>query len=112
MSERTTVRLPHSLVRQAKRKAAAEGRTLTALIEEGLRLVVAQGGSRKTKRVLPRVSKATGGPMPGIDFTSFSALQELDDLEHPVGAAHASPRFRKQIFGSVPPDNRLSGDFS
>ena len=82
MNERTTVRLPHSLLSQAKRKAAAEGRTLTALIEEGLRLVVAQGSSRKAKRVLPRVSKATGGPMPGIDFTSFSALQEVDDLEY------------------------------
>jgi hypothetical protein len=82
MSERTTVRLPHSLLSQAKRKAAAEGRTLTALIEEGLHLVLAQSSRRKTKPLLPRVSKATGGPMPGVDFTSFSALQELDDLEY------------------------------
>jgi hypothetical protein len=83
MNERTTVRLPLSLLNQAKRKAVAEGRTLTALIEEGLRLVIAQGsGQQKTKRILPRVSKATGGPMPGVDFTSFSALQELDDLEY------------------------------
>jgi hypothetical protein len=82
MNERTTVRLPHSLLSQAKRKAAAEGRTLTGLIEEGLRLVLAKGSKQKTKRVLPRVSKATGGPMPGMDFTSFSALQELDDLEY------------------------------
>jgi len=29
-----------------------------------------------------RVSKATGGPMPGIDITRFSALEELDDLEY------------------------------
>jgi len=82
MAERTTVRLPPSLLSQAKRKAAAEGRTLTALIEDGLRLVLAQRSRHKTKRVLPRVSKATGGPMPGVDFTSFSALQELDDLEY------------------------------
>ena len=80
--ERTTVRLPKPLLDRAKRKAAAEGRTLTALIEEGLRLVLAQGRGAKTKRVLPPVSKATGGPMPGIDFTSFSALEELDDLEY------------------------------
>jgi hypothetical protein len=82
MNERTTVRLPQPLLIRAKRKAAAEGRTLTALIEEGLRLVLAQDSRQKTKRVLPRVSKATGGPMPGIDFTSFSALEELDDLEY------------------------------
>ena len=35
--QRTTVRLPKELLRLAKRKAAEEGRTLTALIEEGLR---------------------------------------------------------------------------
>jgi hypothetical protein len=83
MSERTTVRLPADLVNRAKRKAAAEGRTLTSLIEDGLRLVVA--GNRKSAkgtRVMPRVSTATGGPMPGVDLTDFSALQEMDDLEY------------------------------
>lgn len=82
MSERTTVRLPQDLLNRAKRKAAAEGRTLTSLIEDGLRLAIA--GSRKAekgKRVLPRVSTATGGPMPGIDLTDGSALQEADDLD-------------------------------
>ena len=39
MSERTTVRLPPELLRRAKRKAAAERRTLTELIEDGLRMV-------------------------------------------------------------------------
>ena len=38
--ERTTVRLPQDLLKRAKRKAAAEGRTLTSLIEDGLRMVV------------------------------------------------------------------------
>jgi hypothetical protein len=81
MTERTTVRLPEDLLNRAKRKAAAEGRTLTALIEDGLRLVVA--GARKAtkgKRVLPRISTARGGPMPGVDLASLSALQEMDDL--------------------------------
>jgi hypothetical protein len=82
MSERTTVRLPEDLIRRAKRKAAAEGRTLTSLIEDGLRRVVAEKENAKAKRVLPRVSKATGGPMPGIDLTDFSALQEMEDLDY------------------------------
>jgi hypothetical protein len=83
MSERTTIRLPEDLLSRAKRKAAAEGRTLTSLIEEGLRLVVAeQRRAIKAKRILPRISKATGGPMPGIDLTDLSALQEMDDLEY------------------------------
>jgi hypothetical protein len=83
MTERTTVRLPEDLLIRAKRKAAAEGRTLTSLIEDGLRLVIAENRkSAKGKRIMPRVSTATGGPMPGIDLTDFSALQELDDLEY------------------------------
>lgn len=83
MAERTTVRLPEDLLRRAKRKAAAEGRTLTALIEDGLRLVVTEGDpARKKKRVLPRVSKATGGTWPGIDISNSAALQEMDDLEY------------------------------
>jgi hypothetical protein len=83
MTERTTVRLPHDLLTRAKRKAAAEGRTLTSLIEDGLRLVVAENRRpAKVKRVLPRVSQATGGLMPGIDISDSAALQEMDDLEY------------------------------
>jgi hypothetical protein len=83
MMERTTVRLPAELLGRAKRKAAAEGRTLTALIEDGLRIVVSESRQAgKKKRILPRVSKATGGPMPGVDYRSLAALQEMDDLEY------------------------------
>ena len=83
MTERTTVRLPDELLRRAKRKAAAEGRTLTSLIEDGLRLVIAEDSGRaKAKRILPPISKAHGGPMPGVDYTDLSALQEMDDLEY------------------------------
>jgi hypothetical protein len=85
MNERTTVRLPVELLRRAKRKAAAEGRTLTALIEEGLRHVVAekqkQKASEKKRRPVP-VSKATGGLMPGIDLTQMSKIYETEDLEY------------------------------
>ncbi len=82
MTKRITVRLPADLLNRAKRKAAAEGRTLTSLIEDGLRLVVAGSGKVvKRKRALPPVSKATGGPMPGIDLTDLSALVEMDDLD-------------------------------
>jgi hypothetical protein len=81
MTERTTVRLPDSLVRRAKAKAAAEGRTLTALIEEGLRRIISEPMQRtKEPRVLPRVSVARGGLMPGIDLDS-AALQEIEDVE-------------------------------
>ncbi len=82
MTERTTVRLPAGLLSRAKRKAAAERRTLTSLIEDGLRLVVAEGErAAKHRRVLPPISEATGGLMAGVDLTDLSALQEADDLD-------------------------------
>jgi hypothetical protein len=79
MIERTTVRLPEELLRRAKRKAAEEGRTLTSLIEDGLRLRIAEDRNRP-KRVLPRVSTAIGSQL--IDITRFSDIQEMDDLEY------------------------------
>jgi hypothetical protein len=78
---RTTVRLPEQLLKQAKRKAAAEGKTLTSLIEDGLRLVVTEQPKRH-KPVMPRVSTARGGVLPGIDLSDGSELQALDDLKY------------------------------
>ena len=83
MTERTTVRLPDELLRQAKRKAAEEGRTLTSLIEEGLRRVITEAKQRKSAtRIMPPVSKAKGGLLPGVELTSFSAFEEAEDLAH------------------------------
>jgi hypothetical protein len=83
MTERTTVRLPEDLLNRARRKAAAEGRTLTSLIEDGLRAVVSDNRkAQRDRRVLPRVCKAEGGLMPGIDLTNAWTLQEVDDLAY------------------------------
>ena len=82
MTERTTVRLPDDLVRRAKRKAAADGTTLTALIEEGLRRVLKESSPTRAKRTMPPVSTARGGLMPGIDLNDSAALREMDDLDY------------------------------
>jgi Ribbon-helix-helix protein, copG family len=83
MPERTTVRLPDELMRRAKRKAADEGRTLTELIEDGLRRVLnGQTRAKKSHRILPPVSTAAGGLRPGIDLNNTAELQEMDDLEY------------------------------
>ena len=69
------------MLARARRKAAAERRTLTSLIEDGLRIVVAENKPRtQPKRILPPISKATGGLLPGHDLTDLSALQEWEDL--------------------------------
>jgi hypothetical protein len=81
MTERTTVRLPDELLVQAKRKALVEGRTLTSLIEEGLRNVVA--AEKQPARVppsMPPVSKAKGWLKPGI--RDLKHAEELEDLEY------------------------------
>ena len=81
MTERTTVRLPEDLVQRAKRMALAEGRSLAALIEDGLRRVLAdRAPAANAGRVLPPVSTATGGLMPGISLEDSASLQEMDDL--------------------------------
>ena len=58
MIKRATVRLPEDLLNQARRKAPAERRSLSLLVEDG------------------------GGLMPGIDLTNPRMLQEAEDLEY------------------------------
>jgi hypothetical protein len=77
---RTTVRLDEGLLREAKAEAARRGETVTALIEKGLRLVLA--ASRRTApgaRVTLPVSSATGGTRPGVDLDDSDALLDLLD---------------------------------
>ena len=83
MIERTTVRLPRELLNRAKRKAVTERRTLTSLIEEGLRLVVSDKpiAAKRERRPLP-LSTAKGPPLPGIDISNSAALQEMEDIEY------------------------------
>lgn len=85
MTDRTTVRLEPGLLRAAKKKAAEDGRTLTSLIEEGLRSLLRPKQPEKKSRAkfsLP-VSKATGGVRPGVDLTRTSELLELLDEDLP-----------------------------
>ena len=83
MHMRTSLHLPDDLLKRAKKKAAADGRTLTSLIEEGLRIVLSPRASALPagKRLMPRVSKATGGLMPGFDLAKINTqTEELDDI--------------------------------
>ncbi len=78
---RTTVRLDDALLEQAKREAARRRETLTALIEQGLRLVLVQSRSpQRRRRVVLPVCRAGGGVLPGIDLNDTSTL--LDVMEN------------------------------
>jgi len=73
---RTTIRLSDDLLRKVKKKAAEEGRTLTSLVEEGLKIVLAGSKPAKRARVRLPISKASGGTLPGVDLNRSSDLQE------------------------------------
>lgn len=82
VTERTTVRLPENLLRRARQKAAADDRTLTSIIEEGLRLVLAEERFRPPAAPrYARISRETGGPARGVDFPRLRDVDEQDDIE-------------------------------
>ena len=65
MIERTTVRLPKELLDRARRQAAVEGVTLTALIEDSLRKAVSdRSGRTPANRILS------------------AAIQEIEDIAY------------------------------
>ena len=70
---RTTIRLDPHLLRDAKKHAAATHRTLTAVIEDALREVLARSRAAQPPLDLP-VSTRAGGPMPGVDLIKTAAL--------------------------------------
>jgi hypothetical protein len=76
---RTTVDLPDELLTQARRRAADEGTTLTALLADGLRLRLARRvPTGSARRSLP-VSRNGGGMQPWIDPGSNASLLDAAD---------------------------------
>lgn len=74
---RTTVRLDETLMREAKRYAAEQDKTLTKVIEEALREKLTR------KRTEPRIVKLRtfdgGGLQPGVDLDDNTATRDLMD---------------------------------
>jgi hypothetical protein len=79
---RTTVRLDDGLLDQARREAERRGTTLTALIEQGLRLAIRppQPIERGSRISLP-VSRARSGLIAGVDLDdSATLLDQMDGI--------------------------------
>ena len=77
---KTTVELPDALLREAKRKAAREGTTVRALIEQGLRSVL--GGRRPATRFTLRDAAFKGdGLVAGRSFSDWEAIRDLSYSE-------------------------------
>ena len=76
------MRLEEGLLEQAKREAERRGTTLTALIEQGLRLAIRRPrpADSGTRVKLP-VSRARGGVIAGVDLNdSASLLDRMDSV--------------------------------
>lgn len=72
---RTTLDLDDHLMRELKQRAAAEGRTLTSLIEEAIQARLAVKPERRTYRLdLPQVD---GRRPPAVDVADREALYEF-----------------------------------
>jgi len=76
---RTTVDLADHLLLQAKRLAASQRTSLTAVMEDSLRLYLASVPERATKKAEPfRLPVADGGKqVRGVDLDDTSALWEI-----------------------------------
>ena len=75
---RTTIHLPDDLLTRAKRAAADSNRTLTAVIEEALRVSLSKRrGARRVRIDLPTFGE--GGLQAGVDLDDSAALLDLLD---------------------------------
>jgi hypothetical protein len=76
---RTTVRLDEHLLSQAKKLAVDTDRTLTQVIEDSLRMALAQRRAKKKAKPIKLHTSGSGGVQPGVDLSNNAAVQDLMD---------------------------------
>jgi plasmid stability protein len=90
---RTTLNLDDELVAAAKQRAAEESRTLTSIVEDGLRAVLHGQREPRPRVVLP--TSGGDGPATGLDLDDWSAvrdrLDEDEDGGYRAAASDAAP---------------------
>jgi hypothetical protein len=74
---RTTIRLDDQLLRDAKREAVVSGRTLTQVIEDALREVLARRKAPAPRKRLKLRVFDGGGLQPGVDLDDSAALLDI-----------------------------------
>ncbi|MEO8585129.1 MAG: DUF2191 domain-containing protein [Acidobacteriota bacterium] len=73
---KTTVEISDPLMREARKAAEREGRTLRSLLEEGLREVLS-GRERKQEFRLRDGSFKGKGVQPGVDLSDWETMRSL-----------------------------------
>jgi hypothetical protein len=76
---RTTVRLDDKLLAEAKKLAIDTGRTFTQVIEDALRMALAQQKERKRAKPVKLHTFTGKGVQPGVDLSNNAALSDLMD---------------------------------
>lgn len=76
---RTTVTIPDDLLRRAKQKAVATGRSLAEVVSDALRESLSPRPRQSKKRRVKLLTYGQGGLQPGVDLDDSAAL--LDVME-------------------------------
>ena len=76
---RTTIRLDEQLLVEAKKRAAENGTTLTALIEDSLRESLARRPLSHRRKRFRMITFGGGGLQPGVDLDDTSSLLDRMD---------------------------------
>jgi hypothetical protein len=79
---RTTIRLDDALLAEAKKAAAENGTTLTAVIENALRQSFAHRSQVAPRGRVRFTTSGKGGLRPGVDLDDSAALLELMEQTH------------------------------
>ena len=74
---RTTIRINDQLLAEVKQLAAQTGQTLTAIIEEALRQMLAHQQQIADRPPVQLITVSGNGPQPGVDLDDSAALLDL-----------------------------------
>ena len=74
---KTTLNLDDQVMKNAKERAARDGVTFTALVEDAIKAKLLQDPPRKTYQFQPKI--VTGKRAPNVDISERDALYEVID---------------------------------
>jgi len=76
---RTTITIDEALLAEAKELAARERRSMSDIVDEGLRFVIAQRKEAAEQAPIKLPTVGGGGILPGVDLDDSAALLDLMD---------------------------------
>ena len=79
---RTTVTIPDDLLRRAKQKAVATGRSLAEVVSDALRESLSPRPRRSKERRVKLPTYGQGGLQPGVDLDDSAALLDVMERAH------------------------------